>query len=309
MDFYFRVKARQNKTRFRNGIFHKAAISDFFSGLSGTFYPEHDVILKYAYYYSYDSKGRLSTRKTPGRAIEYFIYDKLNRLFLYQNGNLRGINKWQYNKYDALGRTIITGVGSCGAGLSLAELQTSVENLPFVNEFLSAVDPMLNIGYTNNVMPELETSGEIQSVNYYDTYHILQKTGNKMYYKYVYGDDPDLKFVDPGNASLSYYADTVNMTGKATCTRTLLVENGTNKWLFTVYYYDKYGRVIQIREKNHRSGYDVISMHYKGLTSDVDYTKHQQTATLGTNNYNHTEENTNTYDHAGRLTQNRYKIN
>jgi len=309
VDFYFRVKARQNKTRFRNGIFHKAAISDFFSGLSGTFYPEHDVILKYAYYYSYDSKGRLSTRKTPGRAIEYFIYDKLNRLFLYQNGNLRGINKWQYNKYDALGRTIITGVGSCGAGLSLAELQTSVENLPFVNEFLSAVDPMLNIGYTNNVMPELETSGEIQSVNYYDTYHILQKTGNKMYYKYVYGDDPDLKFVDPGNASLSYYADTVNMTGKATCTRTLLVENGTNKWLFTVYYYDKYGRVIQIREKNHRSGYDVTSMHYKGLTSDVDYTKHQQTATLGTNNYNHTEENTNTYDHAGRLTQNRYKIN
>jgi RHS repeat-associated protein len=277
--------------------------------LTGSFNPDNSVIKDYAFYYTYDKKGRLSTRQTPGRAIEYFVYDKLNRLFLYQNGNLRGLSKWLYNKYDALGRTIITGIGACGAGLSLADLQTSVDNLPYVNEFMSFDERTVNIGYTNNVMPELETNGEIQTVNYFDTYHVLYKSGTTWYFNYVYGFDPNLLFADPSTTSLKYNADTVNVTGKATCTRTMLNENGTLKWLISVYYYDFYGRLIQIREKNQRLGYDITSMHYNGLTSIVDYSKHTQTATLGSNNYAHTEESTSVFDHAGRLTQNRYKIN
>ncbi len=104
-------------------------------------------------------------------------------------------------------------------------------------------------------------------------------------------------------------SDTANVSGKHTCSYTKFSENGSSKWLITAYYYDKYGRLIQTREKNQHDGYDITSIYYTDLTSSVGYTIHEQTATLGNTNYSHTEESTSYFDHAGRLEQNRYKIN
>ena len=277
--------------------------------LTGTFSPDNTIIKDYAYYYCYDSKGRLTMRQSPGRAQECFIYDKLNRLLLYQDGNLRTTGKWLFKKYDALGRNIITGTAACGAGLTLSELQDLADNLMYVNEFISSDNFGTKLGYTNNVMPVLQNTGEIQTINYFDTYHYLEQTGSTVYYRYLHAD-ANLIFADPAYSTYEYLADTVHVTGKLTCTRTRLVENGIATWLVSAYYYDKYGRMIQSRAQNQRSGYDITSLHYAGLTSNIDYTKHEQKNTrLGTHNYNHTEENTNTYDHAGRLLQNRYRIN
>jgi len=43
----------------------------------------------YCYKYFYDNKGRMVERTVPGKAVEYFVYDKYDRVVLYQNGNLR----------------------------------------------------------------------------------------------------------------------------------------------------------------------------------------------------------------------------
>ncbi len=46
----------------------------------------------------------------PGKKIEYFVYDLLDRLVLYQDGNLRDKGEWNFFKYDILGREVLAGI-------------------------------------------------------------------------------------------------------------------------------------------------------------------------------------------------------
>ncbi|MBN3584941.1 hypothetical protein JYB64_21330, partial [Algoriphagus aestuarii] len=62
------------------------------------------------YRYSYDDRNRMVEKFLPGKDIEYMVYDTQDRLVATQDGNLRGENKWLYTKYDALGRTLLTGI-------------------------------------------------------------------------------------------------------------------------------------------------------------------------------------------------------
>lgn len=60
----------------------------------------------FAYYYSYDSKGRLAEEWTSERGWEYFVYDRNNRLALRQDGNMHqsSVHNWLRFEYDAFGR-------------------------------------------------------------------------------------------------------------------------------------------------------------------------------------------------------------
>src|SRR5690606_29527517 len=48
-------------------------------------------------------------KHTPGKGVEYFIYDARNRLALSSDKNSRQSNKWYYRKYDLLNRVVETG--------------------------------------------------------------------------------------------------------------------------------------------------------------------------------------------------------
>ncbi|MDR1349126.1 MAG: DUF6443 domain-containing protein [Prevotellaceae bacterium] len=64
---------------------------------------DHGVAEKYCFIYKYDERGNMIERKMPGKAVEYMIYDKGDRLVLMQDGNMRENSQWIYNVYDNVG--------------------------------------------------------------------------------------------------------------------------------------------------------------------------------------------------------------
>ena len=75
----------------------------------GTVIPD-TVYNELIYYYKYDKKGRKILKKLPGAEPVYMVYDERDRLVLSQDGKQRANNKWQFVKYDALNRKVMTGV-------------------------------------------------------------------------------------------------------------------------------------------------------------------------------------------------------
>ena len=59
-----------------------------------------DLLEKYAFLYSWDSRGRLAAKKRPGAAAEEFLSDDRGRVVLSRDGNLRSQGKWLYSEYD-----------------------------------------------------------------------------------------------------------------------------------------------------------------------------------------------------------------
>ena len=59
-----------------------------------------DLLEKYAFLYSWDSRGMLAAKKRPGAAAEEFLSDDRGRVVLSRDGNLRSQGKWLYSEYD-----------------------------------------------------------------------------------------------------------------------------------------------------------------------------------------------------------------
>ncbi|MDR1003586.1 MAG: RHS repeat-associated core domain-containing protein, partial [Prevotellaceae bacterium] len=100
---------------------------------------------------------------------------------------------------------------------------------------------------------------------------------------------------------LSYHAKG-RLTGTATA---ILDDAGTTSYLYTVFYYDKQGRVIQTKSTNQfTGGYDKEYFVYD-FTGQV--TQHKHIHSNGSTTT--TEEYTYVYDHAGRLLFTKHKLN
>ncbi|SHN01417.1 RHS repeat-associated core domain-containing protein [Cyclobacterium lianum] len=71
-----------------------------------------DITLANAQYfrYRYDGKRRVVEKKLPGKAVEYLLYDRLDRQVGFQDGELRKEGNWQYILYDAFDRPVKTGL-------------------------------------------------------------------------------------------------------------------------------------------------------------------------------------------------------
>ena len=75
-------------------------------GLQMSITPASASYKKYWYYYEYDRYGRTVVASKPGKADEYFVYDKQGRMVLSQDGNLRAANAWFYYIYDTQDRVL-----------------------------------------------------------------------------------------------------------------------------------------------------------------------------------------------------------
>ncbi len=65
---------------------------------------------KLCYFYRYDKRGRMITKRIPGADSICMVYDKKDRLVLSQDGNMRMKNQWMATLYDNLNRPIKTGI-------------------------------------------------------------------------------------------------------------------------------------------------------------------------------------------------------
>ena len=61
---------------------------------------------RFCYIYTWDGLGRQLSRKIPGKAVEYFVYDRAGRLVMSQDGLQRASGLWITCKYDDAGRLV-----------------------------------------------------------------------------------------------------------------------------------------------------------------------------------------------------------
>jgi RHS repeat-associated protein len=68
-----------------------------------------EIIDKWCYRYRYDSRDRCIARKLPGQDETLYIYDKLERMVLSQDGEQRKHAEWSVIAYDRMGRKVLEG--------------------------------------------------------------------------------------------------------------------------------------------------------------------------------------------------------
>ncbi len=232
----------------------------------------------YIYAYRYDGRKRVIEKKVPGRGWEEVIYNPLDQVVFTRDAVQRGQNIRAFAKYDALGRTIISGVET-GHTSPRDELQTTVNNFSAMWDVRDSSPSSLH-GYTNESCPSYVPNMQVQVVNYYDDY----------------------AFPGYGSAYHASSAVSTRTRGLATATKTLVL--GTTTMLLTVMYYDEDGRVKETVADNHLGGID-RTVNFYNFAGEL--TASTRTHTVGANVT--IIANAYTYDHVGRKISTRENIN
>ncbi len=72
---------------------------------------DQDIVNNLCFQYSYDHRGRMITKRVPGtNDVTEMVYDKLNRLVLSRDARQKAAGEWEFTRYDALSRPVMTGI-------------------------------------------------------------------------------------------------------------------------------------------------------------------------------------------------------
>lgn len=258
---------------------------------TGTYGDDNETLKQYCYLYKYDARGNCIQKRLPGCDWIYMIYDKADRLILSQDGNQREKNQWTFNKYDELGRLIITGIYHTEQNQS--DLTQKCEDIVVSETYNSGY-----YGYSWDKLSEIPYTGTL-IVNYYDDYdRIEQHSGISSMLRYEGKEGYDSRYI---NLNLGQKSAKGLLVG----TRTKILDGSGE--IITAMYYDYQGRVVQTRSTNHLGGFDIKYNAY-GFTGNI-------TKSLSEHSINPTHTNplletyTYAYDHALRPTTTTYTLN
>lgn len=247
-------------------------------------------IYKFGYAYTYDSRGNCIAKRLPGIAPIYYVYDSGSRLILSQTPNQRVREEWSFNKYDAMSRIILSGTTLIRNQSHQALLNGYSKTLS--REELNASSGV-NYGYTNLTLPKENLT--ILKTNYYDNYDFAPL----VYFRFPIG------FVSRSSYPSSYHT---SPKGQLTCSisRTLSNPNsGPPTNLYTVFYYDRKGLLIQQRSNNLLDGQDNFYTRYN-FSGEPVAVLHEHTSTYVPSLTEHYQYQ---YDSAGRMTSCTHSLN
>ena len=128
-------------------------------GLSGNHARSDADMQRLAYWYDYDTRGRVVTKKLPGVREAYYIYDDADRLMAEQNADLAD-GQWRLYGYDRLNRSVLTL--DCTITRSQAEEYAKSIRVATLNG-----GPLA--GYTLTGLPV--SKPEVVNATYYDNYN------------------------------------------------------------------------------------------------------------------------------------------
>jgi RHS repeat-associated protein len=292
--------------------------------------------------YRFDGFNRMIEKKIPGAGIVEMTYDVRDRVVAIRDGNLKAKNQWLVNFYDQYNRVIETALYNSAA--SRETLQTSLNSstgtgttsyqVPGIADLVVATDDRNSYVASNSVTLEngfVSTDGK--EINIYidpalkgDILNLtvtnpipgispaalvpLKYTFYDNYsYPGVHSSQP-LDFSKP-QAGSNLYQETITGTSNATrgfVTGTKVWIMDTNQWLTTTTYYNERGRVIQTIGDNSAGGKNVATSLYdfsgKLLSTYQKNTNPRSGATPLTSVLTMMA-----YDHAGRLTSVKKRIN
>jgi RHS repeat-associated protein len=246
--------------------------------------------------YTYDLKGRVIEKQVPGTAPVYQVYNKRDELILSQDGKQRnGYNgkaagEWSFTKYDAFGRIVLTGLYA-GGTKTRKDLQDAADAATATYEEAGTAIH----GYTNTALPTI-ADADVLLVNYYDTYSFPEAASYAYTRPAVAGRTLDGFAVSPSS----------KIRGKLTASKVKVLatafQTGNNvrkDWLYTVSYYDQYGRVIQVQADNHLSGKVITSSRLDFIGRVVEtHTRHENLPQASRRTL--VVRNRNVFDHAAR---------
>jgi RHS repeat-associated protein len=207
------------------------------------------------YTYFYDERGRVVEKKIPGKKVEFFIYDKRDRLIFSQDGNMRNLSQplWHFTLYDALDRPTISGfaIGPTSREVTLNWFNNYTSNSP--------IDIYYYINNYNlfHAYPASLNDCKIYNYTYYDDYSQLSGLGfDASQFSGI--TLPAYNTVVPSVLSNA-------TTGLPTWSKIRVLDPddpNAEQWLTTANYYDANGRVIQSISQNLQGGTDISSNLY-----------------------------------------------
>ncbi len=219
-------------------------------GAGTTLDANNPTVAELIYKYTYDTRGRVVEKKIPGAAIEYNVYDKLDRLALSQNGYLKAQNLWAFIKYDLNDRPVYNG--TYASTESRATLQAQLNAIDYANQpwYETEVNNATYLGYSNTAFPTVGLT--LLAANYYDNYDFDNN-----------GVD-DFTYSNSHLTGLPAAALTATRLLPTGSTKLLL---GTTTWLRSAVFYDSYDRTIQTQSFNHLNTAtpDISSILYADL--------------------------------------------
>ena len=238
-----------------------------------------------SFQYKYDSRNRCIEKKLPGVQSIYYVYDRANNLIFSQDGEQRDRNEWTFSIPDVLGRTVLTGTCKNSLNHNLDPLGTIVVKAVWEN-----IDNTSK-GYT--IKGISLTSPVIYSASYYDNYDFIGKNSVPT----------TIQYVNQPSGFGSRYTESANgfLTGKITAE---LSTSGVDGYLYSAFYYDNKGHVIQSQSTNHLNGFEKEYIAYN-LFGDL--VKKQHVHSKGADS--HKELYTYEYDHMKRLIKTTHKLN
>jgi RHS repeat-associated protein len=193
-----------------------------------------ELLEKLCYQYKYDDRNRLVEKKIPGKGWESIVYDKLDRPVLTQDAVQKTQQKWNFTKYDNLGRVVYTGIYTHDLEKSQAQMQSHFNTLNATAEKLYETKVSTGTGfdgtyYTKDHFPDRNL--EVLTVNYYDDYDFDRAGG-------------------PTTVNVYWVNSTTNLKGLATGSRIKVLDQSPQKWMTTVTYYDEKARPIYTYSHN-----------------------------------------------------------
>ncbi|MEM6269139.1 MAG: DUF6443 domain-containing protein [Bacteroidota bacterium] len=202
------------------------------------------------YRYVYDQRQRLVEKKIPGKEWEYTVYDNLDQAILHQDGNLRSQNKWNFKKYDRLGRAIVTGIFNDNIRLTRVLMQNHVDGLLSGqtvenHELRTPHNFATQYGYTDQAYPRSSDASsyyEDMSIKYFDDYDFDQDGLADM----PYLQDPDNEFDDD---SFSRQRGNVTRTQIRVLNSTAI--SAPMDWVTSTSFYNARGKLVQTQAINH----------------------------------------------------------
>lgn len=284
-----------------SGGFLNIAYADVFNSTTSEI--PQDAIEGLCYQYRYDARNRLVEKRIPGKDWEYYVYDKFDRVVLYQDSGSRILNNWLFTKYDVFNRIIYTGkfeyisaMGNSDSFLRI-ELQNIIDNNIVCSETKSTTTFLnggININYTNSIFPNnTSTNYQVLTVNYYDNYNFNPFSLPISIPTTIYNG--------------TYPNNTVLSNLKTFSTATLVRVLNTNDWIFNLLAYDNKGRLIWSKSTNSYLQSSAINEIQLDFLSKPIETKKTITKSGSVSDLIITDKYT--YDHAGRLLVHTQKIN
>jgi len=131
-------------------------------------------VSQWCYAYDYDARRRQVSKRVPGAEPVWMVYNRRDELVLSQDGNGRKgttanpANQWNFTKYDALGRVVMSGLYTHPTATSQAQMQALVNANSTLYETPDLATGSVQ-GYSNSAFPTTNT--QPQSVSYYDNYN------------------------------------------------------------------------------------------------------------------------------------------